>query len=94
MMSAFGVLTIPLVVLLVAALKSFGINQEYERAVVFRLGRIKEPKGPGWYWLIPFIDRAVRVDMRTLRSSPLSASNATLPVMSFCQNSRCSSRCV
>jgi len=66
MMPTLSVLAVPLLILLVAALKSFGINQEYERAVVFRLGRIKEPKGPGWYWLIPFIDRAVRVDTRTV----------------------------
>jgi len=46
--------------------KSFGVNQEYERAVLFRLGRLNEPKGPGWYWLIPWIDRVVRVDLRTI----------------------------
>jgi regulator of protease activity HflC (stomatin/prohibitin superfamily) len=61
-----GLLVIPLVFLLTAALKTFGINQEYERAVVFRLGRVTEPKGPGWYWLIPFVDRAVRIDTRTV----------------------------
>ena len=52
---------IALFVLLLVALptifKSFGVNQEYERAVLFRLGRLGEPKGPGWYWLIPWIDR-------------------------------------
>ena len=61
-----GLLAIPLIILLTAALKTFGINQEYERAVVFRLGRVTEPKGPGWYWLIPFVDRAVRIDTRTV----------------------------
>jgi regulator of protease activity HflC (stomatin/prohibitin superfamily) len=66
MLSMLGVLAFPIVIALVAALKTFGINQEYERAVVFRLGRIKEPKGPGWYWLVPFVDRAVRVDTRTV----------------------------
>ncbi|MBA2934046.1 slipin family protein [Sphingomonas sp. CGMCC 1.13654] len=66
MMPTLSVLVVPLFLLLVAALKSFGINQEYERAVVFRLGRVKEPKGPGWYWLIPVVDRAVKVDMRTI----------------------------
>ena len=48
--------------------KSFGVNQEYERAVLFRLGRLGEAKGPGWYWLIPWIDRVVRVDLRTITS--------------------------
>ena len=48
--------------------KSFGVNQEYERAVLFRLGRLGEAKGPGWYWLMPWIDRVVRVDLRTITS--------------------------
>jgi len=61
---------IPLGILLVAfittALKTFGVNQEYQRAVLFRLGRLGTTKGPGWYWLIPFIDRVVTVDIRTI----------------------------
>ena len=65
-MAMLGFLAIPLFFLLVAMLKTFGINQEYERAVVFRLGRVVEPKGPGWYWLIPFVDRATRIDTRTV----------------------------
>jgi regulator of protease activity HflC (stomatin/prohibitin superfamily) len=65
-MAMLGFLAFPLVLLFIAALKTFGINQEYERAVVFRLGRIVDPKGPGWYWLIPFVDRAVRIDTRTV----------------------------
>ena len=51
---------------LVCSLKSFGINQEYQRGVLFRLGRLGQTKGPGWYWLIPFVDRVVKVDMRTI----------------------------
>jgi regulator of protease activity HflC (stomatin/prohibitin superfamily) len=66
MLPMLGVSFLPLLALFVAALKSFGINQEYERAVVFRLGRVVEPKGPGWYWLIPFVDRAVKVDIRVV----------------------------
>ena len=54
------------VMLLIAALKSFGINQEYERAVLFRLGRLGQTKGPGWFWLIPFVDRIRRVDQRII----------------------------
>lgn len=42
------------------------ILAEYERGVVFRLGRIIAAKGPGLIILIPFIDRMVRVDMRTV----------------------------
>lgn len=66
----FGLALIPFaiiaVVALVTVLKSFGINKEYERAVLFRLGRLGVMKGPGWYWLIPFVDRVVRVDQRTI----------------------------
>ena len=51
------------------AARNFGINREYERAVLFRLGRIGRTKGPGWYWLIPFVDRVARVDMRTVTVS-------------------------
>ena len=66
MLISSGILIVVLLVLLVTSLKSFGINQEYERGVFFRLGRLKTMKGPGWYWLIPFADRVVRVDMRTI----------------------------
>src|SRR3954452_25261406 len=52
--------------LLVSSLKSFGINQEYQRGVLFRLGRLGTTKGPGWYWLIPYVDRVVRVDQRII----------------------------
>ena len=54
------------IVALILSLSSFGMNREYERAVVFRLGRIAPLKGPGWYWLIPFVERAVKVDIRTI----------------------------
>ena len=60
------VLLVLLVFLLISLLKSFGINQEYQRGVLFRLGRLGETKGPGWYWLIPFVDRVVRVDQRII----------------------------
>ena len=58
--AARAVILIVLILLLVSALKSFGINQEYQRGVLFRLGRLGAMKGPGWYWLIPFVDRVVR----------------------------------
>ncbi|HWT22293.1 MAG TPA: slipin family protein [Solirubrobacteraceae bacterium] len=56
------------VVVLVAALAgaSVRILREYERAVVFRLGRLIGQKGPGLVLLIPAIDRMVRVDLRTV----------------------------
>lgn len=42
------------------------IIKEYERAVIFRLGRVVGAKGPGLIILIPIIDRMVRVDLRTV----------------------------
>ena len=63
----FGYALVPVAILLiVAGLRSFGINQEYQRGVLFRLGRLGPIKGPGWYWLIPFVDRIIRVDTRTI----------------------------
>jgi regulator of protease activity HflC (stomatin/prohibitin superfamily) len=56
------------VVALVAVLAgaSIRILREYERAVVFRLGRLLGEKGPGLILLIPGVDRMVRVDLRTV----------------------------
>ena len=48
------------------ALSGLRIAQEYERGVIFRLGRYKGLRGPGLYWIIPLnIERSVRVDIRT-----------------------------
>ena len=40
--------------------------REYERGVVFRLGRLVDQKGPGLVLLIPVVDRMVRVSLRTV----------------------------
>jgi len=61
-----GLIGVAFIFLLITSLKSFGINQEYQRGVLFRLGRLGQSKGPGWYWLIPFVDRVVRVDQRII----------------------------
>jgi regulator of protease activity HflC (stomatin/prohibitin superfamily) len=46
---------------------SIKVIREYERAIVFRLGRLlPEPKGPGLFFLIPIVDRMVKVDLRTI----------------------------
>ncbi len=42
------------------------VVQEYQRAIVFRLGRFSSVKGPGLYWIIPFIDQQRVVDTRTV----------------------------
>src|SRR4051794_35385221 len=61
-----GLIGVAFIFLLITSLKSFGINQEYQRGVLFRLGRLGQTKGPGWYWLIPFVDRVARVDLRII----------------------------
>src|SRR5436190_19748198 len=49
---------------LAAAIK---VAREYERGIIFRLGRLlPEPKGPGLFLLIPVVDRMVKVDLRTI----------------------------
>jgi regulator of protease activity HflC (stomatin/prohibitin superfamily) len=51
---------------LAAALSSVRVLREYERAIVFRLGRLLPVRGPGLVLLVPFIDRMARVDLRTV----------------------------
>ncbi len=59
----------PTVVLVIAALVLVGlaglrIANQYQRAVVFRLGRYRDTRGPGLYWIIPLIERQSTVDLR------------------------------
>jgi regulator of protease activity HflC (stomatin/prohibitin superfamily) len=62
----FPIADIVVVVLLVLAISGIRIAQEYERGVVFRLGRYKGLRGPGIYWIIPLgIERSVTIDIRT-----------------------------
>jgi regulator of protease activity HflC (stomatin/prohibitin superfamily) len=56
-------IVVVLIALLSAAVK---ILREYERAVIFRLGRLLPAKGPGVIFLIPIVDRMVRVDLRVV----------------------------
>lgn len=66
MMSMYAIVTIVVIVLLFL-FSAIKILNEYERAVVFRLGRvIHEPKGPGIVIIIPIIDRFVRISLRTM----------------------------
>ena len=65
-----GTLSLPFIVVVVLVVmflaSAIRILNEYERAVVFRLGRIRDVKGPGLIIIIPGIDRVVKVDMRTI----------------------------
>jgi len=59
--AAFG--AIILFILVVSAIK---ILKEYERGVIFRFGRLKRTKGPGIFLIIPFVDKMIKVDLRTV----------------------------
>ncbi len=61
-----GVLVVLAIFLLIALGASVRVLREYERGVIFRLGRLIALKGPGLILLIPFIDRMVKVDLRTV----------------------------
>ena len=65
-MSAFDIYTIPIIIFLafVLVMATVRILREYERAVVFTLGRFQRVKGPGLVLMIPFIQEMVRVDLR------------------------------
>src|ERR1700747_506601 len=54
------------IAVLVVLLSGLRIAQEYQRGVVFRLGRYRGLRGPGLYWIIPLgIERSVQIDIRT-----------------------------
>lgn len=70
------------VFLLISAIK---VVQEYERGVIFRLGRFVGAKGPGIFFIIPFIDRMIKVDLRVVTldvpaQEAISRDNVTIRV--------------
>jgi len=65
-MAALIALVVVLAILLVVLAASVRVLREYERGVIFRLGRLIAQKGPGLILLIPFVDRMVKVDLRTV----------------------------
>jgi regulator of protease activity HflC (stomatin/prohibitin superfamily) len=82
-----GIVVIVLFIALGLFLWSFRMVQEYERAVVFRLGRLrKKPKGPGIFLIYPLgIDRTVKIDLRVVtldipRQECITRDNVTVGV--------------
>lgn len=56
----------PLIIFFLAVLmKGIKVDREYERGVIFRLGRLNSIKGPGMYWIMPVVDQKMKVDIRT-----------------------------
>ena len=63
MLTGVGIVIVIAVLVVLSGLK---ILNEYERAVVFRLGRLSPFRGPGVIFVIPILERAVRIDLRTV----------------------------
>jgi regulator of protease activity HflC (stomatin/prohibitin superfamily) len=57
---------VALFVLLIIFISAVRIVQEYERGVIFRLGRVIGAKGPGLFFIIPVVDRMVKVNLQTV----------------------------
>jgi regulator of protease activity HflC (stomatin/prohibitin superfamily) len=62
-LTSAGIIVLAIVVLASSAIK---VVQEYERGVIFRLGRLIGAKGPGLFFIIPIVDRMVKVDLRVV----------------------------
>jgi len=79
---ALGAVVLFILIILSASIK---IVQEYERGVIFRLGRLMGARGPGLILLIPFVERMMKVDLRTLtmdvpRQEVITRDNVTVNV--------------
>jgi regulator of protease activity HflC (stomatin/prohibitin superfamily) len=71
-----------LIILIIASVR---IVTEYERGVIFRLGRVQGAKGPGLFFIIPIIDRMIKVDLRTVTldvpsQEAITSDNVTVSV--------------
>src|SRR5215210_1854373 len=73
LLQAVGVGIVAIVVVILAifvlsvVISAVKVVKEYERGVIFRLGRVQGgPKGPGLFFLWPFVDRMVKIDLRTV----------------------------
>lgn len=76
------VLGVGLIVILLSAIK---IVKEYERGVIFRLGRVQGAKGPGLFFIIPIIDKMIKIDLRTITldvpsQDAITSDNVTVTV--------------
>jgi regulator of protease activity HflC (stomatin/prohibitin superfamily) len=65
-MFGLGPLATVVVIAIVLLISGIKVLKEYERAVIFRLGRMVEPRGPGITYVIPVIEKMLRVDLRTV----------------------------
>jgi regulator of protease activity HflC (stomatin/prohibitin superfamily) len=66
LLELLSVLIIPLIFVLTLISAAVKVVQEYERGVIFRLGRLVGAKGPGLFFIIPIVDRMVKIDLRVI----------------------------
>lgn len=88
-MQFLGLGVIALIAFLIFIGLAVRVVQEYERGVIFRLGRVVGAKGPGLFFIIPFIDRMVKVNLQvvTLDVPPqdvITKDNVTMRVNAVC----------
>ncbi len=89
MLPDFTLIVLILVLLLAVARASIKIVPEYERGVIFRLGRIQGAMGPGLFFIIPIVDQMVRVDLRVVTldvptQEAITRDNVTIKVNAVC----------
>jgi regulator of protease activity HflC (stomatin/prohibitin superfamily) len=80
----FGIF-VALAIAVALFIASVRVVPEYERGVIFRLGRVIGAKGPGLFFLIPIVDRMVRVSLRVItlvvpRQDVITSDNVTISV--------------
>ena len=83
------IIIVLLVVLIVIVRASIKVVPEYERGVIFRLGRVGGAKGPGLFFIIPIIDQMLKVDMRVVTldvptQETITKDNVTVKVNAVC----------
>ncbi|AAM04349.1 TPA: slipin family protein [Methanosarcina acetivorans] len=74
-----------LIIVIIIFSQSIKMVNEYERVVIFRLGRLSGVKGPGLFLIIPFIDRALKIDLRVVaidvpKQAVITRDNVTVEV--------------
>ena len=85
----FPVIVVVVVLLLMLIRASLRIVPEYERGVIFRLGRVTGAKGPGLFFIIPFVDQMIKVDQRVVTldvptQEAITKDNVTVKVNAVC----------
>lgn len=71
-LTLFGLLAFAII-----ATSGIKLDREYQRGVIYRLGRLQNTRGPGLYWIVPIIDQKVQVDVRTKTVDIVSQETVT-----------------